>query len=171
MRGGGALILAMALAGCSGGADSGQQGAAAPPPDLESAAIERGVIRDPSDTDLTGLYARDTDRVCIVPEGYGYRIGVFVDYGDPQICSGTGKVSRVGETLHIELGKDGKCSFNAHFDGDRITFPGRVPDGCESICSRRASITALSVSRMSESAAEAQAMRDTKGRNLCADGN
>ena len=171
MKGRAFAALALLLLGaCSAKPVAQQQGADAPAPDLESAAIERGVIRDPSDTDLTGLYARDTDRVCIVPDGYGYRIGVFVDYGDPIVCSGSGRVSRSGETLRIELGKDGKCSFSAKFDGDRITFPGRVPDGCQALCERRASLAALNVTRLSESAAEAQAMRDSKGHNLCATG-
>lgn len=164
------LALAALLAGCSAKPVTPQPGGDSPAPDLESAAIERGVIRDPSDTDLTGLYARDTDRLCIVPDGYGYRIGVFVDYGDPILCSGTGRVSRSGETLRIELGGDGKCSFSARFDGDRILFPGQVPDGCQSFCERRASLAALNVTRMSESAAEAQAMRDSRGRILCASG-
>lgn len=168
MRGLRLLLLATALAACSQKPVADRQDGATPPPDLESAAIERGVIRDPSDTNLTGLYARDTDRVCIVPDGYGYRIGVFVDYGDPIVCSGSGTVTRVGEMLHVELGKDGKCSFNARFDGDKISFPGRVPDACQALCERRASVAALSVSRLSESTAEAQAMRDSKGRNLCA---
>ena len=97
------LLLVLALAGCS---TKPPENAAAPQ-DLERAAIERGMVRNPKDSDIAGLYARDTDRVCIVPDGQGYRIGAFVDYGDGITCSGTGTASRVGETLHIELGEGG----------------------------------------------------------------
>ena len=32
------------------------------------------------------------------------------------------------------------CSFDAKFDGDRIAFPGALPDACQKACSRRASL-------------------------------
>jgi hypothetical protein len=143
---------------------------AAVPEDLEKAAIERGMVRDPRDTEIAGLYARDTDRVCIVPDGQGYKIGAFVDYGDKITCSGSGTVARVGEKLRIELGSgegEDKCGFNARFDGDKIYFPGNVPDACAKLCARRASYAGLEVARMSESTAEAAAMRDSAGRQLC----
>ena len=57
------------------------------PQDLETAAIERGLVTDPRDTEIAGLYARDTDRICIVPAAPGYRIGAYVDYGDKITCS------------------------------------------------------------------------------------
>ncbi|MCP4619895.1 MAG: hypothetical protein GY844_26095 [Bradyrhizobium sp.] len=163
------LLLALFLAACSGGTK--QTDKAQPPQDLERAAIERGLVRNPADTDIAGLYARDTDRICIVPdEQLGYRIGAFVDYGDRITCSGSGRASRVGEALHIELGEDGSCSFDARYDGDKITFPGALPDGCNRYCAKRASYAGLEVTRLSESAAEAAAMRDTNGKRLCGNG-
>jgi hypothetical protein len=161
-----ALALLLLLAGCSGGQQAAKD---QPPQDLEKAAIERGLVRDPADTEIAGLYARDTDRICIVPSSIGYKIGAFVDYGDGITCSGTGTASRVGETLHIELGADGACGFDAKFDGDKITLPGAVPAGCDKLCTRRASYAGLEVSRLSESPAEAAAMRDANGKRLCAD--
>lgn len=164
-----ALLAALLLAGCS-------QGKAPAPPaagtatGLEAAAIQAGVIPDPADTDITGLYARDTDRLCVVPGATAYRIGVFVDYGDQQSCGGSGTATRVGENVHIEIDGAEGCGFDAHFDGDRIQFPGRLPDACQKICSRRASLTALSVDRLSESVSEASTLRDGKGRLLCAAG-
>ncbi len=141
---------------------------AAAPEDLEKAAVERGMVRDPRDTDIAGLYSRDTDRVCIVPDGQGYKIGAFVDYGDKITCSGSGTVTRVGEKLRIELGSgDSGCGFDARFDGDKIYFPGNIPDACAKLCARRASYAGLEVGRMSESVAEAAAMRDSAGRPLC----
>ena len=157
-------LLLLALAACSGGKGGNSQ----QPQDLETAAIERGLVRDPDDSDLTGLYARDTDRICVVRSGSAYRIGAYVDYGDRITCSGAGTVERSGETLRIELGKDG-CNFDAHYDGDRIKFPGALPDACKKLCARRASFTGLETTRLSESAAEAAAMRDAAGRRLCGD--
>ncbi len=138
--------------------------------DLETAAIAVGVIPDPNSTDITGLYARDTDRVCIVPDRLDFRIGAFVDYGDQQTCSGSGKVTRVGESLHVRFdGADG-CDFDARFEGDRIVFPGRLPEACGKVCARRASLAALDVQRLSESVSEASTLRDTRGKLLCGGG-
>ncbi|AJP71548.1 hypothetical protein [Sphingomonas hengshuiensis] len=161
-----ALALLLVLAGCSGGGAPAQNGAQSQ--DLESAAIARGLVRDPADTEIVGLYARDTDRLCIVKSGMAYRVGAFVDYGDRITCSGSGTVGRVGETLRIALGDRG-CSFDARFDGDKISFPGALPEACEALCARRASYAGLEVTRMSESSAEAAAMRDAAGRRLCGD--
>jgi hypothetical protein len=161
-----ALAAMLLLAACSGGTK--QAAKAEQPQDLEAAAIERGLIRDPEDSEIAGLYARDTDRICIVPDKQiGYKIGAFVDYGDRITCSGAGTVSRVGETLHIELGEGDGCAFDARFDGDKILFPGALPDGCAKLCARRASFAGLEVARLSESVAEAEAMRDASGRRLC----
>ncbi|HWK35952.1 MAG TPA: hypothetical protein VNR91_06810 [Sphingomonas sp.] len=135
--------------------------------DLESAAIARGLVRDPARIDPTGLYARDTDRLCIVPDGGGYRVGAFVDYGDGIACNGAGTARRSGGVLRISLA-DGKCRFEARYDGDRIVFPARMPDGCAALCERRASLAALDVRRLGESVSEATAMRDSRGRLPCA---
>lgn len=165
-----APVLLLALAACSGGNQPEQKAQA--PQDLEKAAIERGLVRDPGDSEIAGLYARDTDRICIVPDRQlGYRIGAFVDYGDRITCSATGTVSRVGEALHVELGDDESCSFDARFDGEKISFPGALPDGCNKYCARRASYAGLEVARLSESAAEAAAMRDSAGKRLCGEEN
>lgn len=158
------VALLLLLAACSGAKPADKLRT---PQDLEKAAVERGLIVDPASTEIGGLYARDTDRVCIVRSGIGYKIGAYVDYGDGIGCSGTGVVSRVGETLHIELGEDQNCGFDAKFDGQKIAFPGALPAGCEKQCTGRASYAGLEVMRMSESLAEAAAMRDARGRRLC----
>lgn len=161
-----ALLIALLLLSACSGAKPVEN--AAQPQGLESAAIDRGMVRDPRDTEIAGLYARDTDRVCIVHGDSGYRIGAYVDYGDRITCSGSGTVTRVGETLHVQLGADADgCSFDARFDGDKIYFPGNVPDECLKLCARRASYAGLEVSRLSESEPEARAMRDSQGRPLC----
>ena len=159
------LLVALLLTGCGKGS--------APPPkstpatDLETAAISAGVVADPNSTDISGLFARDTDRVCIVPAALDFRIGVFVDYGDQQSCSGSGKVTRVGETLHVAFDGANGCAFDARFEGDRIVFPGRLPTACEKLCSQRASLAALDVRRLSDSVAEATTLRNSRGTLLC----
>lgn len=169
------LLGLVLLAGCHRAAPA--PGRTEPATGLEVAAIRAGAIPDPANTDITGLYARETDRVCVVPSATAYRIGVFVDYGDQQNCGGSGTVTRVGETLHVTLdtgahsnADDAPCSFDARFDGDRIVFPGRLPNACQKICSRRASAAALDVDRLSESVSEASTLRDGRGALLCASG-
>ncbi len=162
-----ALAGLLILTACSGEAPSSPTPRATTAPDLESAAIAAGVIADPANTDMTGLYARDTDRVCVVPDRLNYRIGAFVDYGDQQNCSGSGTVTRVGEALHITFAAAPGCDFDARFEGDRIVFPGRMPQACEKLCGRRASFAALDVRRLSDSVSEAATLRDTNRKLLC----
>lgn len=156
------LLGSLLLAGCS---DGGPDAADARAPDLETAAVIRGLVRDPGDREVVGLYARDTDRVCIVRGGSGYRIGAYVDYGEGIACNGAGTLTRSGERLGVTLGAG--CRFDARFDGDRIVFPATMPDGCAKLCGRRATFAALDVARLSESAAEAATMRDASGRLPC----
>ncbi|MBR0551812.1 hypothetical protein [Stakelama marina] len=166
MRRAGLLVL-FALAGCSGDAQSGGKHSSRSS-DLESAAIERGVIRDPGDTDPVGLYARDTNRLCVLPAKREYRVGVFVDYGEALTCSGSGTAQRDGEALHLAFANG--CKFEARFDGQHVRFPGALPDGCASLCRGRASLAGLEVGRLSGSKSEASALRDARGRLLCETG-
>ena len=158
-------VTLFALAACS------SQPAPAPKPSptgLEAAAIAAGVVQDPNATDPTGLYARDTDRLCVVPGDKDLRVGVTVDYDDQQGCAGGGTATHAGETLHVRLGPDDACAFDARFEGDRIMLPGALPEACAKLCRGRASLAGLSAERLSGSASEAGALRDGRGRLLCA---
>ncbi|ODP39346.1 hypothetical protein [Sphingomonas turrisvirgatae] len=168
MRRAAATALLM-LAACSG--DGTDEQAAAGPPDLETAAIERGLIRDPGDGDISGLYTRDTDRVCIVRGPGGYRIGAFVDYGEGLSCAGRGVATLVGNRLAIEFsaGNGSTCAFDAGFDGERITFPAALPETCARLCAQRASFAALDVERVSGLRDEAATLRTANGKKLCGD--
>ena len=157
-------MLSLALAACSGPSSSPDVQATT---SLEAAAIEAGVIADPANADPTGLYARDRDKICVVPSATAFRVGMFVDYGDDYFCSGSGDATRTGEVLHVELTSAPGCSFDAAFDGDRIAIPGAVPDACRKACSKRASLAGLAVERLSDSASEAAALRDGRGTMLC----
>jgi hypothetical protein len=163
-----ALFAALAvLAGCQGTQSPQQQ---ATPTGLEAAAIQAGIIPDPASTDITGLYAREADRVCIVPSATAYRIGVTIDYDDSERCSGAGVVTRDGETLHVSFDaprSSSGCRFDARFEGDRIVFPGRLPGGCQTLCQDRASIAGLALDRLSDSASEAATLRGPRGKLLC----
>ena len=66
-------VVAVALllvAGCSAHSDApaGNNTGAVAPTGLEAAAIAAGVIPDPNSSDITGLYAHDTDRVVHRPQ-------------------------------------------------------------------------------------------------------
>ena len=167
LRRGGALILMAFLAACSSPSSPDAQPT---PSSLEAAAIEAGVISDPASTDPTGLYARDRDKVCVVPSATAFRVGLYVDYGSDYFCSGSGEATRAGETLHVDLTSAPGCSFDAKFDGDRIALPGALPDACQKACSKRASLAGLTVERLSDSPSEAAALRDGRGRMLCGGG-
>ena len=165
-RNDGVLLLALlVLTGCSSKQDAtdaiGGAGAR-----LEQAAIATGVIRDPASADLTGVYASDPERVCVVPAAQDFRIGVTLDYGEGQQCHASGTLVRAGETLKVDLG-DG-CAFDARFDGQGIRFPGALPDACQAKCTGRATMAGLSVDTLSASLSEATALTDAKGRALCA---
>ena len=164
------LLLVAIVSACSDDAGQSPTAKRGTPPDLETAAIAAGVIADPDGTDPTGLYARDTDRVCIIPARVDFRIGVFVDYGEQQACSGSGAVTRAGESLHVRFDAAPGCDFDARFEGDRIVFPGRVPEACAKLCQGRASLAALNGERLSDSVSEASTLRDAKGRLLCGAG-
>lgn len=163
----GVLIALVLLAGCGRQATRSADKQAAAPPDLETAAIAAGIVTDPDSTDITGLYARDTDRICVVPDRLQFHIGAYVDYGPGQSCSGTGTVSRSGETLHVRFDGVEGCEFDAKYDGDLIAFPGRMPDACAKLCTGRASFAALAGSRLSNAPAEASTLRNAKGKLLC----
>lgn len=134
---------------------------------LEAAAVAQGLVIDPARATLAGSWARDTDRLCVVgPEGGEQRIGAVIDYGEGQGCSGGGAVRRSGDRLRVDLG--GECRFDARFDGERIVFPADVPSACALFCRGRASLAALNVERLSDSASEAATLRGRDGETLCA---
>ncbi len=155
------LLLTLMLGGC--GPEPTTAVADSAGARLEAAAETAGIVPDPN-APLQGSWARDTDRVCVVGTEKTARIGVSVDYGEDQACAASGTVERSGDALKLAFGT---CKFDARFDGDRIVFPAEVPEACESLCTGRASLAALTVDRLSESRSEAATLRSTKGKLLC----
>ncbi len=165
------LALVLLLAGCGEGAP---QQAGGPGARLEAAAAGLGLVPDVRGQSLTGSWATDTDRACVVPLSGGVgRIGVMVDYGDAQGCAASGTVRRDGERLEVSLGGDGggdgaaACRFRARFDGVRIAFPAELPAACLTLCTGRATLDAFAVERVSQSRSEAETLRTPGGRLLC----
>ena len=140
----------------------------APPPSagarLERAAVAAGLVADPALASIAGIWARDTDRMCIVPAGTETRVGVVIDYGEGQTCAASGAVERRGGTLKLRLGE---CRFDARFDGERIAFPAELPLACAAVCTGRATLAAVEVERLSGSVSEAATLRSPRGRSLC----
>ncbi|MGC6400941.1 hypothetical protein ACNI3Q_10215 [Sphingomonas sp. FW199] len=173
-----AALFLLTLAGC--GADPAAPPPAEPAHPLEQAAIERGLVPDPASASPIGLYARDSDRLCLaaLPGGEQagkqadparFRIGALVDYGEGLRCAGRGEASLSGDRLTVQLG-EGACRFDAAFDGDRIAFPAELPDACLALCQdERASFSAMQAERLSDRAAEAEAFRLPDGVRPCAD--
>ncbi|SFJ56340.1 hypothetical protein SAMN03159338_1783 [Sphingomonas sp. NFR04] len=157
------LALLLGLAACGGPAP----GPSATAADLENAAIQRGLVRDPGQVSIAGAYARGPDRLCIVPAGAAHRIGIVIDYGEGNGCRATGSVRRDGEGLALTLGADGGCRFTARFDGDHLALPGALPKACAQLCTGRAALAGAQFARLGESVPEAQAMRDADGHALC----
>lgn len=156
------LPLLLALAACDRGA---------PPTEtagdrLERAAEAAGLVAD-GDGSLVGAWARDTDRVCVVPGAEGStRIGALVGYGEGQGCAASGTLERSGATVRVRFGE---CRFEARFDGERLTFPAELPSACDRACTGRASLAALSVERQGSSVSEAATLRAPNGALLCGD--
>lgn len=160
-----AAVLLLALAAC--GRQEAQpvetpQGDGAR---LEAAARAAGLVADESQAMPVGVFAADTDRVCVLPDRDGdYRIGASVDLGEHQRCAARGTAS--GKTaLAVDFGRD--CRFEARFEGDRITFPAVLPAGCEVWCEGRTSLAALAAERLSDSVAEATRTVGADGAALC----
>lgn len=152
--------LLLLLTACS----RGEQAADTPGARLEQAAVARGLVPDTTGGSLVGSWAGETDRLCIVPAGEKLKVGALVDYGEGQGCAATGEATRKGDSLRIRFGA---CRFDARYDGERISFPAELPPACNAACSGRASLTALSVARLSDSVSEAATLRAPNGRALC----
>ena len=158
------LVTALSLAACHAAPSAPPRGNT-PGDRLETAAEAAGVVHGPALVDPIGLYARDTDRLCLAPDGAGtYRVGALVSYEGGQGCAASGTATRNGDRLEVALAD---CRFAARFEGDRVSFPAELPSACDAACTGRATLAALAVERLSDSPAEAAALRDGKGRALC----
>lgn len=135
---------------------------------LEQSAIARGLVPDPDAAPLTGLFARDADRLCLrAGDASNAIIGVSIDYGEGNGCSAHGTARRTGSGLAIDLSD--ACRFDADYDGEVIRFPGALPAECADLCRGNASLAGMATERLSHSPGEVAAFRDRRGRFPCAD--
>jgi hypothetical protein len=162
-NGGVAALLLLALLSCESPAPSDSGGNAAGGM-LERAAMEGGIVADPSVIDPVGAYASETDRVCVIRADRQMRLAAVLDYGDGHGCAARG-VATGRERLRVDLGEG--CRFEARFDGERLSFPAAVPAACDRKCTGRASFSALNAPRLSGVESEARAMRTPNGQQLC----
>lgn len=161
------LALAVLLTACGEQPAARQQSAGAR---LEAAARQAGLVADPATATLAGSWARDTDRLCVLPvaDGNGdgtFRIGAAIDYGEGQGCAAAGTARRRGDRVAVTFGA---CRFDAAFDGERIAFPAELPAACDRFCTGRASLAAMTVEHLSTSLSEAETLRSPTGTLLCA---
>lgn len=157
-----ALLSSVALAACGRAPDAADRNSAGA--QLERAAIAAGVVANPKQLDPVGVYASESDRVCVLREGKAYRIGASVDYGDGHGCLARG-TAKGGAKLAVALGEG--CRFEARLDGGRLIFPPALPEDCDRLCTGRALLTALSAARLSGAPSEATALRGRDGKPLC----
>ncbi|WEK42320.1 MAG: hypothetical protein P0Y64_13075 [Candidatus Sphingomonas colombiensis] len=158
------VFLIAALAGCGRASHERAAQSSGAGAQLERAAITAGVVADPTRLDPVGAYSSASDRICILRARGGYRIGASVDYGEGHGCVARGTARGLGK-LAIAFG--GGCRFDARFDGGRLVFPPVLPEGCDSLCTGRASLSALVAARLSEAKSEAATLRGPDGKPLC----
>lgn len=121
-----------------GGSDAGSA--------LDKQAIASGIMPDPAGVEFAGRYETrseiGTDKFCAVGGGsQQFDIGFLTVYGPESKCEGRGTAVVEGEKVRVTLIGKGNCSFDAHYDGIELRFPGAVESGCASYCSPRASMS------------------------------
>jgi hypothetical protein len=158
-----AWLLLLALAGCqdNGGDDSN---AAAEAGGGSAAAV--------ATAGLTGLFEGGSgavkNQLCILDRGAGNaRFGLVVWGANQHSCSGSGSVVRDGGRLRLAMAGDSACIIDAAIEGDRITLPATLPEGCAYYCGARARMAGAAFQRSGSSAADAMRATDLVGEPLC----
>lgn len=113
---------------------------------LDAKAVAAGILPDPKDFKFGGRYETrndiGTDKFCAVSDGDNrFAIGMLAVFGPESKCEGQGSAVVDGEKVKITLSGKGSCSFEAHFDGVELRFPGQIEAGCADYCSPRASMS------------------------------
>lgn len=168
-------LVCLVLAGCSE-TQAGDDAAAVVP--LDVAAIEAGVIVDPSALDLAGSFAdaagTGSDAFCARGNRQGdFAVGVLVSFGESSQCEAQGSARLSGEQVRINLHRSGTgkavagCSFAARFDGNGLVLPGSLPAGCDAVCSDRASLAGASFALVEPGDGAAAAARGRSIKRLC----
>lgn len=163
------LIALLLLAGCRQ-AEQGQaggQGGQPGQPQAEGGRPSGGRI-----TQLTGLYeggqASPRNQLCMVVNSpTDTRFGLVVWGSGQHSCSGSGSAERSGDRLQLKMSGDEACVIDARVEGDAITLPARLPEGCAYYCGARATMTGARFVQAGSSRDDAAKAKDLVGDPLC----
>lgn len=164
------LIALCLVAGCGAADPEGGNGAVAlangssPGPTPVAQAVRTSA--------LTGLYegapGRQRDQMCVIDRGTGnVRFGI-VKWGDNlHSCSGSGSIVREGSTLRLRMEGDEACEIAASIEGDTVTLPSSLPQGCAYYCGARARFDGGTLTRTGSTVQDAMKATDLAGDPLC----
>lgn len=159
-----ASTLLLAVAACGSQTGQADRGAGAR---LEDAALAAGLI-PAAGGQATGVWVRDTDRLCVSPPNARtsrHRVGLALDDGSGNRCLAAGTAVRRGDVLAMELGR---CRIAVRLQGAEAVLPHEPSIACTSLCRGTAALSGVTLEQVSDSAAEAAALRLSDGRNPCA---
>lgn len=155
------ILLLLVLGGCRA-EESAQEPKQAATPAAKAASTS---------TSLTGLFesaAGETrNQLCMVQGEGSARFGMVVWGGNLHSCSGTGTATRSGDTLTLAMAGDSTCSIEARMEGDTITLPATLPEGCAYYCGARARMTDAIFTRTGATREDALKAKDLVGDPLC----
>lgn len=160
------LAACLLLAGCGGGGEQANQSASAQPQAGKAAADAAAL------TTLTGLYeggpSARPNQLCITEgKGGATRFGLVVWGANDHSCSGSGTVSRRGESLRLTMLGDSSCTIEAPVSGVTVALPAALPQGCAYYCGARASMGGASFTQKGTAQADALKAKDLVGDPLC----
>jgi len=151
MRNRAALAFLIAVSACSGGDDSSSGNAAA---------------------GLTALYeggqAARRNQLCLIQRDGATRFGLIVWSGTSNnSCTGKGRATQQGERLSLAMEGDDTCVIEARVEGESISLPASLPEGCAYYCGPGVAMTGASFERSGNSPDDARRAVDLVGDPLC----
>jgi hypothetical protein len=160
-------ITVFLLAGCSGDGGAGDRNESAAAPVIAQSAVPAPAAL----ASLVGLYegpkAAQTDQMCVVEKGGETRFGLVVWGGNLHSCSGSGTVTRRGDTLRLAMTGDEACTIDARISGKTVLLPATVPHGCSYYCGARATLANVAFTQKGATTADAKKAKDLVGESLC----
>lgn len=167
------LILLLLLASCRG-QEAGNESANVATPGGEATGGPKAsgsAGADGAPTSLTGLYeggaAARKNQLCIIESGGEAQFGFVVWSEGLKSCLGAGKAMRSGNRITLNMAGDESCTIEARMDGDRLTLPKAIPQGCGYYCAAGASLSGAAFSKAGSSREDALKAKDIVGDPLC----
>jgi hypothetical protein len=157
-----AMLLIIALAGCSGGEGGTNTSGSAPPRSGSPAQTAT----------LTGLYESGEgprrNQMCVIEREGGRTSFGLVTWGEgDRNCSGSGLARREGNRLRLQMEGDETCVIEASLDGTRVTLPASLPQGCAYYCGPSAQLAGADFDKTGGEEADARRAVDLVGEPLC----